>query len=220
MRRSAERSEREARDVAATAVRASDSRTASATRGSTSRSGEAGRRSAGAALSAKRREPRRGSRLASEAERVGFEPTVRTSPTLVFETSPFNRSGTSPAKGRGVSASPPDGSSNVSGSRGHRTLVREFPEPDMATAVERPTVRRLAVTQEGSGRTNPTLRSGIHPPRPSPSRTITQPGRRSTARNSTPAESGCSTARSKPSPLPLRTTTPSLSTTPRASSCR
>ncbi len=31
-----------------------------------------------------------------KAERVGFEPTVRTSPTPVFETGPFNRSGTSP----------------------------------------------------------------------------------------------------------------------------
>jgi hypothetical protein len=31
-----------------------------------------------------------------EAERVGFEPTSRTSPLLVFETSSFNRSDTSP----------------------------------------------------------------------------------------------------------------------------
>jgi hypothetical protein len=30
------------------------------------------------------------------AERVGFEPTVGTSPTTVFETVPFNHSGTSP----------------------------------------------------------------------------------------------------------------------------
>lgn len=30
------------------------------------------------------------------AERVGFEPTVRHKRTTVFETAPFNRSGTSP----------------------------------------------------------------------------------------------------------------------------
>ena len=30
------------------------------------------------------------------AERVGFEPTVATGTTTVFETVPFNRSGTSP----------------------------------------------------------------------------------------------------------------------------
>ncbi len=30
------------------------------------------------------------------AERVGFEPTVDTRPTTVFETVPFNRSGISP----------------------------------------------------------------------------------------------------------------------------
>ena len=30
------------------------------------------------------------------AERVGFEPTVETSSTTVFETVPFNHSGTSP----------------------------------------------------------------------------------------------------------------------------
>jgi hypothetical protein len=30
------------------------------------------------------------------AERVGFEPTVETSPTPVFETGPFNHSGISP----------------------------------------------------------------------------------------------------------------------------
>ena len=30
------------------------------------------------------------------AERVGFEPTVDTRPTTVFETVPFNHSGTSP----------------------------------------------------------------------------------------------------------------------------
>ena len=33
------------------------------------------------------------------AERVGFEPTVETSPTKVFETVPFNRSGISPMGG-------------------------------------------------------------------------------------------------------------------------
>ena len=32
----------------------------------------------------------------SSAERVGFEPTVATGTTTVFETVPFNRSGTSP----------------------------------------------------------------------------------------------------------------------------
>ena len=32
-----------------------------------------------------------------KAERVGFEPTVGTSPTTVFETAPFNRSGISPS---------------------------------------------------------------------------------------------------------------------------
>jgi hypothetical protein len=33
------------------------------------------------------------------AERVGFEPTVATRTTTVFETVPFNRSGTSPNSG-------------------------------------------------------------------------------------------------------------------------
>ena len=32
------------------------------------------------------------------AERVGFEPSVDTKPTTVFETVPFNNSGTSPRK--------------------------------------------------------------------------------------------------------------------------
>ena len=36
------------------------------------------------------------SKVSSLAERVGFEPTVGTSPTTVFETAPFNHSGTSP----------------------------------------------------------------------------------------------------------------------------
>jgi hypothetical protein len=35
------------------------------------------------------------------AERVGFEPTVRKDPTTVFETVPFNRSGTSPKAAKG-----------------------------------------------------------------------------------------------------------------------
>ncbi len=34
------------------------------------------------------------------AERVGFEPTVATRTTTVFETVPFNRSGTSPGVSR------------------------------------------------------------------------------------------------------------------------
>ena len=34
------------------------------------------------------------------AERVGFEPTVATRTTTVFETVPFNRSGTSPGMSR------------------------------------------------------------------------------------------------------------------------
>ena len=38
-------------------------------------------------------------RSCSLAERVGFEPTVGTSPTTVFETVPFNHSGTSPVCG-------------------------------------------------------------------------------------------------------------------------
>jgi hypothetical protein len=33
------------------------------------------------------------------AERVGFEPTVGQRPTTVFETAPFNHSGTSPFRG-------------------------------------------------------------------------------------------------------------------------
>ncbi len=37
----------------------------------------------------------------SLAERVGFEPTVREVPTTVFETVPFNHSGTSPNGGEG-----------------------------------------------------------------------------------------------------------------------
>ncbi len=34
-----------------------------------------------------------------QAERVGFEPTMTTRAITVFETAPFNHSGTSPAKG-------------------------------------------------------------------------------------------------------------------------